>query len=64
MCAGALFWTQIGRIVIGARDEKRGFARLEPAVTHPKTKVEFGLMGLECEEMIKDFFKEMRRNNF
>lgn len=64
MCAGALFWTQIGRIVIGARDDKRGFDRLKPDVIHPTTKVEFGLLSQECKEMIKDFFKEMRRNNF
>ena len=49
MCAGALGWSQIGRIVYGASDEKRGFSRLGGDVLHPKTKVESGVLKEECE---------------
>ncbi len=62
MCAGALYWSQIGEIVIGARDEKRGFSRLDQQVLHPKTSVTFGIKELECEAIMKDFFKKMRGN--
>ncbi|MFY0689541.1 MAG: nucleoside deaminase [Cyclobacteriaceae bacterium] len=60
MCAGALYWSQIGRIVIGARDEKRGYNRLSPPVIHPKSSVEFGLMENEAGDLISSFFKKMR----
>lgn len=64
MCAGALFWSQIGKLVIAARDESRGYSRLTPSVIHPKTEVSYGLHAEDSETLIKAFFKEMRRNNF
>jgi len=60
MCAGALFWSQMGALVIGARDLKRGFSLLKPVPLHPKTKVSFGMPEADCEAKIKDFFKKMR----
>ena len=60
MCAGALFWSQMGALVIGARDLKRGFSLLKPVPLHPKTKVSFGMLEADCEAQIKDFFKKMR----
>ncbi len=63
MCAGALYWSQIGRIVIGARDVNRGYTRVSPSVIHPKTVVEFGLLESESEVRIQDFFKRMRNKN-
>jgi len=60
MCAGALFWSQMGALVIGARDLKRGFSLLKPVPLHPKTKVSFGILEADCEAKIKDFFKKMR----
>ncbi len=61
MCAGALGWAQIGRIVYGASDEKRGFARLGRSMLHTKTEVEQGLMEEECRQLLLDFFKERRK---
>ena len=60
MCAGASGWTQIGRIVYGAADPKRGFERIGHSVLHPKTEVVSGVMADECEEILKRFFKERR----
>jgi tRNA(adenine34) deaminase len=60
MCAGALSWSQISRIVYGASDEKRGYARLNQPVMHPKTIVEHGLLADECAGIIKDFFQRKR----
>jgi tRNA(adenine34) deaminase len=60
MCAGALSWSQISRIVYGASDEKRGYARLNQPVMHPKTIVEHGLLADECAGIIKEFFQKKR----
>lgn len=60
MCAGAAGWMQIGKIVYGASDPKRGFERLGREMLHPKTEVERGLMKEECEELLKKFFSERR----
>ena len=60
MCAGAAGWTQVGRIVYGASDPKRGFSRLGNAMLHPKTVVEHGVMAEECEHLMKDFFRAKR----
>lgn len=60
MCAGALGWTQIARIVYGASDEKRGFSRFAPNVIHPKTIVNKGVLAEECAALIKSFFEEKR----
>ena len=60
MCAGALGWSQISRIVYGATDEKRGFARFAPYALHPKTEVISGVLEEECSKLMKDFFKKKR----
>ena len=60
MCAGALAWAQLKRLVFAASDDKRGFMRFGKEILHPKTKVELGIMQDECSEMIKRFFKEKR----
>ena len=59
MCAGALSWAQIGRIVFGANDEKRGFSRIG-GILHPKTDVIGGVMSSECKELIQSFFTAKR----
>ena len=60
MCAGAAFWTQIGEVVYGAKDEKRGFTLLGKKILHPKTKVRFGILETECSEILKEFFRKNR----
>lgn len=60
MCAGAAGWTQIGRIVYGASDPKRGFERLGRGMLHPKTTVVGGVLKEECETLLKEFFKKKR----
>ena len=60
MCAGALYWSQIGRLVIGARDDKRGFSALGKAVLHPKTEVVWDISANECTDMLLSFFKGLR----
>ena len=60
MCAGALGWSQISRIVYGSVDEKRGFASFAPAALHPKTEVVAGVLEEECSKLMKDFFKRKR----
>jgi len=61
MCAGALFWSRIGKIVFGAADEKRGFSRVKPSLLHPSTALETGVRANECEQILNDFFKEIRK---
>lgn len=60
MCAGASFWTQIGRIVYGAADEKRGYTLVSSAILHPKTNVTKGVLAEECSALMKNFFKKKR----
>ena len=60
MCAGALGWSQIGRVVYGAPDPKRGYAGFAPRAFHPKTKVEGGILAAECATLMKAFFAERR----
>lgn len=60
MCAGALFWAQIGRLVYGASDPKRGFSRIGLSLLHPKTEVCGGIMKEECSELLSSFFKQKR----
>ena len=60
MCAGALGWAQMGRIVYGAADPKRGFTLLTGPILHPKTTVEGGVLADECEQLMKEFFKNKR----
>lgn len=64
MCAGALGWSHIGRIVYGADDTKRGYfshTRAENSAIHPKTLVESGVLVDECRRLMTDFFKKMRK---
>ena len=60
MCAGALGWAQIARIVYGAPDPKRGYTRLAPSPLHPKTEVEQGLLEEEAAELMRGFFSLRR----
>ena len=60
MCAGALGWAQVGRIVYGASDPKRGFEQLGRSMLHPKTEVTAGVRADECSELVKEFFKQRR----
>ena len=61
MCAGALGWSQISRIVYGAADEKRGYRAFAPRVLHPKTEVTAGILETECKETMQSFFKNKRQ---
>ena len=60
MCAGALGWSHIGRVVYGASDEKKGYMKFAPNVLHPKTKVTSGVCAEEAAELMRTFFKERR----
>ena len=60
MCAGALGWSQIDRIVYGAGDEKRGFLKFAPAALHPKTEIVGGILQNECAQLMKQFFEQRR----
>lgn len=60
MCAGALNWAQISRIVYGASDPKRGSTLFSPSLFHPKTEVAGGVLADECGTLMKEFFKEKR----
>jgi len=60
MCAGAAFWTQIGRIVYGTRDEKRGFTLLASNLLHPRTQITSGVLASECAALMIDFFRKKR----
>ena len=60
MCAGALAWSQIGRVVYGAADPKRGYARFGHALLHPRTEVVSGVLSTECEKLMTDFFAKLR----
>lgn len=60
MCAGALGWAQIGKIVYGASDEKRGFKKFAANSLHPKTEVVGGILATECSELMQEFFRHKR----
>ncbi|HOK36835.1 MAG TPA: nucleoside deaminase [Paludibacteraceae bacterium] len=60
MCAGALGWSQIGRIVYGTSDEKRGYTIFSPQALHPKTEVTSGILSEECKNLIQEFFRKKR----
>ena len=60
MCAGAIGWSQMGRVVYGAADPKRGFSAFAPKALHPKTEVVSGVLAEECGQLMKDFFKRKR----
>lgn len=60
MCAGAIAWSQMGRLVFGATDEKRGYQKYAPNALHPKTAVLQGVLDDECTLLMKEFFKKRR----
>lgn len=60
MCAGAIAWSQLGRLVFGAADEKRGYQKFAPQSLHPKTDVVQGVMEDECARLMKEFFQRRR----
>lgn len=60
MCMGASYWTQLNKIVYGARDKKRGVSNLNVRVAHPKTKITFGVLKNECAELMQKFFNSKR----
>ena len=60
MCAGAIGWSQLGRVVYGTDDPKRGYTTVKGAILHPKTEVVRGILQGECEKLMKDFFAQLR----
>ena len=60
MCAAALAWAQVGRIVWGADDPKRGFRLFSPSLLHPRTETTSGVLSVECSEIMSDYFKNKR----
>lgn len=60
MCAAALGWAQLGRLVYGAADPKRGYSLFSPSLLHPKTEVISGIMEEECSTLMTDFFRSKR----
>ncbi len=60
MCAGALAWSQVDRVVYGAADPKRGYTTVGGHIFHPKTEVAGGVLAAECEALMKEFFKGLR----
>lgn len=60
MCAGALAWSQLGQLFIGASDSKRGFSQYGRSLLHPKTEVQEGILEVTCSQLLKDFFKQKR----
>lgn len=61
MCAGALAWAQLGALVYGAEDEKRGFSRFQPGLLHPKTQIVKGIEAEHCAELLRSFFADKRK---
>ncbi|MFZ4260997.1 nucleoside deaminase [Sphingobacterium sp. HJSM2_6] len=60
MCAGASYWTQISRIVYGAKDNKRGYSAIHDKIIHPKTSIVSGVLSAECAELMTSFFRKKR----
>lgn len=60
MCAGALAWSQLGELIIGAGDSKRGYSKHGRALLHPKTSVKLGVLHNECSRILVDFFERKR----
>lgn len=61
MCAGAAFWTQLGKMIYGATDEKRGFTQINERIIHPKTQIEKGILEDQCAGILKDYFIKKRK---
>ena len=62
MCAGALYWSHITKVVYGASDDKKGFSKLNQPVLHPKTVIVKGVLEEECSKLLKEFFALKRKN--
>lgn len=60
MCAGAMNWAQVGKVVYGAADPKRGFTKFTPSLLHPKTEVVSGILAEECGGLVSEFFRSKR----
>lgn len=60
MCAAALAWSQVKRVVYGAPDSKRGYSKFTPSLMHPKTEITSGILSEECSKIVTDFFKAKR----
>lgn len=60
MCAAALAWSQVKRVVYGAPDEKRGYSKFTPSLMHPKTEITSGILAEECSKIVTDFFRAKR----
>jgi tRNA-specific adenosine deaminase len=60
MCASALYWARLGRLVYGAKDSKRGYSLFSPSLLHPKTKVVSGVLEGECRALMQEFFARRR----
>lgn len=60
MCAGALFWSRIGKLVYGAKDEKRGYSKVKSSLLHPKTVVISGVLEEPCGKLMTEYFKQKR----
>ena len=60
MCSGAIYWTQLGRLVFGANDDKRGYRLLANTPLHPRTQVESGVLALQSSQLLACFFKKIR----
>ncbi|MDR1861219.1 MAG: nucleoside deaminase [Bacteroidales bacterium] len=63
MCAGAIGWAQLSRLVYGAADPKRGYTRFTPGALHPKTEVVSGILAADCADLLTAFFEEKRGKN-
>jgi tRNA(adenine34) deaminase len=63
MCAGASYWTQISRIVYGAKEEKRGFTKINQNLLHPKTLLKGGVLAAECGALMTEFFRNKRKES-
>ena len=61
MCAGAIAWSQVGRVVYGAADAKRGYSTISERILHPKTEVVSGVLSEPCEELMQRFFADLRK---
>ena len=61
MCAGACYWSQVGSVIYGAADPKRGVSTVSQAVFHPKTTVRGGILEAECGELVSSFFRKLRK---
>ena len=61
MCAGATYWSQLGVVIYGAADERRGYRSISESLTHPKTEVSSGILAEQCGQLMTDFFHKLRQ---